>query len=121
MPRLSDTFLKADRVNDVTSTLSIRGVNFKVRSVMNEDYQKAIKNPPLDRIDDDDYYVEAVAEHILIDWNNLDDDDNKPLKSTKKNKFETLKKYSEIASRILQHASNVSNFIGDKVDKELKN
>jgi len=120
MPRLSDVFLKADKVESVTSTLSIGGIDFIVRSTLNKDYQKAIKNPPKDA-DDDDYYVRAASEHVLKSWSGLLDDDFNEIEPTEENKFNVLKDYTEIASRILIHAQNTKNFIGDKVDQEIKN
>lgn len=119
MARASDIFLKRSRGNDATVWKNINGVKFHIASVLNESYQKGV-NKTGDH--EDAYYTKQVAEHLLLDWKGLDNDDGTPMNCNLDNKIMLLTTYAEIGNRILEIAISSFNFVAcNKVDEELKN
>ena len=123
MARLSDVFLKRDRVKDATAKMKIEGTDvvFIVRPAMNPDYVNAVQNPPKEMENVDGYYADCVAIHLLVGWENVCDDDGNFIEPTQSNKIDVLKKYTEIATRILNYSANPRNFIGSNFEEELGN
>lgn len=118
MPRLSDTFLLKDRAKSATAWMPIFGVRFKIACAMNDGYQDAIKdqlrkvNKNGVKKEQEKYFAKAVADHLLLDWEDLEGDDGKPLDCTDENKMMVLTKYVEIGVRIVEFANNTHNFVG---------
>jgi hypothetical protein len=122
MPILSETFLRADRVEIAVATCFIKGVEFDMRPGAYKAYSKAVLNPPEDRREDDSYYSECVAIHLLVDIRNLLNDDKTPFIVTKESKIKLLKEYSGIGTKILMFSSEPSNFVeANKLDEEMGN
>lgn len=121
MPRLNDVFLKRDRAQNAREWKNVRGVSFLIASAMSEDYQKGIADDARAERDDE-YYTRLIAEHLLLDWKNLDYDDGAPIPCTLENKIDILSRYTEIAAVIINFASLPSNFVSaNNVEKELGN
>lgn len=120
MARASEIFLKRSRSSEAKAWLTIRGVKFQILSAMNKSYQKVVLAPGHD--EDDFYYTELVAKHLLLDWKNLDNDDGNPMECNEENKISLLKDYVEVGVRILNFSSDPSNFIeANFIEDELKN
>lgn len=122
MPILSETFLRADRVEAAIATCYIKGVEFDMRPGAYKAYSKAVLNPPEARKDDDYYFSECVAIHLLVDIRNLLNDDKTPFVVTEESKIKLLKDYSGIGSKLLMFSSEPSNFVeANKLDEEMGN
>ena len=124
MARLSDVFLKKNRVNDVSAWKTIRkGVRFHLRPTSYQPYIDATTN--IDHLPKDERerrYTEAMAKHLLIEWEGLDDDDGSAMESNLPNKIALISEYAEVAWMILEFCSDIGNFVGSQeVDQELGN
>lgn len=113
--RLSDTFLTRKRAKSAAAWLDLRGVKFKIKSALNEEYINAIqkmqkKKRALGDISDKEY-AKLIAKHLVLEWKELEDDDGNPLECTEENKVMLLTDYIEISATILEFASEPENFI----------
>lgn len=121
MPRLNDVFLKRARAQSAKEWKTVRGVRFSIASAMNEGYQKGVADDAASE-KDDAYYTKLVADHLLLDWENLDDDDGNPIPCTTENKINILTQYAEIAAVIINFASLPSNFVSaNYLEEEMGN
>ncbi len=88
MARLSDIFLEKERVQDVTAWMPIRkGVRFLVRPTAFQGYLNAVKGLESQKEDiREEGYATALAEHLIVDWEGLDNEEGEKLNCTIKKK-----------------------------------
>lgn len=116
MGRLSDNFLRRDKIQTATAEYTLHGMTFVLKSSMNKEYREAVKNGPSKN--EGDYYNDCVAKYLLVSWRDVADDDGKELPATEKNRIEALRKYTELATRLLEFSANPQNFIASNYDAE---
>ena len=122
MPRLNETFVRRDRLAKATEWHTLHGVSFLVASSSSDEMIKSYDVP--DHVfQSEGYFVGIIAEHTLLDWKNLDNDDGTPMACTTENKVTLLAKYAEVLSSIVAFSRDPSNFISanSEVDEEIKN
>lgn len=54
--------------------------------------------------------LQAVAETVLLDWKNLEDDDGKTISYSKEKALEVLEKYPEFAEIVTEFAGDIENY-----------
>ena len=119
---LSETFLRYDRVKAAKASFFIKDIEFVVRPAATKAYANSVTKPPKDRKDEDGYYEECVAKHLLVEVKNLLNDDKSPFESNETNHIKLVKDYVGIGNKILAFASDPGNFVeSNKVDEELGN
>jgi hypothetical protein len=122
--RLSDAFLKKERLEDATAWLDLYGIKFKVALATNKKYVdaiEAIKDKGFSSKEENNKYLEAISNYIILDWSNLENDDGEELQPTLENKIWVLDSYSGIVFKILDFASDPHNFIKNNFEEELGN
>ena len=65
-------------------------------------------------------YEEAMAETVLLDWENVEDG-GLAVKATKENRLAMLRKYRNFKALVIREATNISNFRAACDEAELKN
>lgn len=117
MARLSDTFLHNERAKTASAWHELRGgVRLRVAWFYSEALQKAMREKPEEKA------VNLFAEHLLLGWENIENDDGTPMEATYENKLSVLTGYNEILSSVIAFSQNPQNFLhDDEVNKELGN
>jgi len=62
--------------------------------------------------------IEVAARSLLIDWENLIDDDGKPVPCTLENKISVLTDYPDLFSSVIETASDTSLFRDEEEEAE---
>lgn len=115
MARLSETFLNNDRAKDATAWVNLRGgVRMKIAWFYSEAFQKALSNKDSDA-------KRVFAEHLVLDWENLEDDEGNPLECNVENRAMVLTEYAEIFGKVYEFSREAGNFIGTSVEDEVGN
>jgi len=77
---------------------------------MQRKFSKALERSRRNQKKQREIQIEIVARSILVGWRNLIDDDGEEVKCTFKNKVDVLTKYREVLNRVLDEASDITNF-----------
>jgi len=68
-----------------------------------------------------DLIIKAISQHVLLDWENLQDDDGKDIPFSEGKAHEILTKYPEFLSLVLEYALDVERFRKNKEEELVKN
>ena len=113
MPRLSSAFLSNERGKTATAWMDLNGVRFHVAWWYNEAFQTALAS--------EEKPVNAF-EHLLLDWEHLENDDGTTMEASVENRLQVLDDYPEILTKLVGFAKNSLNFTAiEKVEEEVKN
>ena len=130
MPKLSEMFLKRDKVDGATSWYKKRGAEYLIACASNQAYKDEVRRVPVSiqqlqkesgKPEKDNHYIKALAKYILLDWKNVLDEEGKELQCNMKNKIMLLTKYEEIGLLIVDYSSDIENFLHCNYKDELKN
>lgn len=69
----------------------------------------------------DDLAKQVVAKHILLDWDNLEDDDGKPIQHTSAKALEFFREYNDFYLEVMEYASRDDEYRESIVDEAVKN
>lgn len=120
--RLSNAFLRRDKITDATEWHSINGVRLHIASMSCDGMTKFFELPEHVRTKGE-AFVSAVADNLLLDWENLQDDDGNEMECNRENKIMLLTDYTEVLTAILEFARKPSNFVSanQAVEDDTKN
>lgn len=118
MARLSDNFLHNDRAKDASAWHELRGgVRLHIAWFYSEAFQKALADSAKG-----DEAKRVFAEHLLLGWENIEDESGNPIEPTVENRLDVMLNYNEIFGEVVQFSQNPENFlIKEEVAKELGN
>jgi hypothetical protein len=84
-------------------------------------YRKAIQTGMLDNKTADRLYKEVFAEHVVLDWLNVDGPDGEPLAFSKDNALKLFEDLPDLFADLREQASNVALFRDELREADLGN
>jgi len=101
----------------------------RMGSNKNEQYKKTVDQKLQLRVANEyatedetiDYLVDILANSILLGWDNLLDDDGKPIPFTIAKAKEILKEYKDIRGDVYAFCTNRKNYYNANIDEETAN
>lgn len=104
--------------------VDILGARWKIARAGNPEYDQALEDSGYRRTDDpakkQRALYTAIAEGVLLDWEDVVDNDGEPIPYTVENAVEVLIENPDLVSEVLQEANTLSNYKRGDVSAQKK-